>query len=129
MSNPLRPTGNPLLDDALDDGYQLSLTSGNLKRKRPPPEAAPAIISHWVSLGYWAHVDTLTCTACGSVHSNLVGVFLREHALEKPSTVRSTALKLRAFRDLNLTPQLELIPASVDLCAECISAPLTSPQP
>lgn len=121
MNAALRPTGNPLLDDALDDAYQEDLEKRNLKKR----SIAPTLISRWVSLGYWAHIDMSECTACGTVHSNLVGVFLREHDAENPSTIRSTRLDLRRFRDLNIIPSLEVIPASVALCAECITAPLT----
>lgn len=124
MSNPaLRPSGNPLLDDALDDAYQEDLEKGNLRKRRVSP-AVSFTPTQWTSLGYWAHIDELTCEACGSTHSNLVGVFLHEHATGSPSTVRSTRLDLRAFRNLNLKPSLEIIPLKVALCAECVDAPL-----
>ncbi len=124
MSSALRPTGNPLLDDAQDDAYQLDLEKGNLRKRRTTP--LPLSPIQWESLGYWAHIDLMECEACGSVHSNLVGVFLRERAVGNPSTVRSTRIDLRAFRNLNIKPSQEVIPSCVALCAECIDAPLTS---
>lgn len=124
MNSALRPSGNPLLDDALDDAYQEDLERGNLKKRRSTP--LPFSPVQWESLGYWAHIDLMECDACGSTHSNLVGVFLRERAVGNPSTIRSTRLDLRAFRDLNIEPSQEVIPLRVPLCAVCVSAPLTS---
>lgn len=123
MKSPILPTGNPLLDDALDDAYREDLEKGNLgKKKAPEPSLSPS----WKSLGYWAHVDCETCNACGSVSFHLVGVFLREQNLSNTSAVRSTRLNLRAFRNLNIEPQSELIEVTIDLCAECVFVPLTS---
>lgn len=122
MKSPLLPTGNPLLDDAEEERYLADLEAGNLKRKK----AEPLLLSQWESLGYWAHIDQRTCSACGASTSVLVGVFHREKNLAPGSnTIRSTALSLRKFRDLNLKPSLEVIPCTVDLCAQCVDAPLT----
>jgi len=120
MKSPLRPSGNPLLDDAEEDRYQHDLEAGNLKRKK----AEPLLIPQWESQGYWAHIDDLTCKACGSRHQHLVGVFLRERNLGPGGAIRSTALSLKAFRDLNIKPHLETIPHTVDLCADCVDCPL-----
>lgn len=123
MKSPILPTGNPLLDDALDDAYLDDLARGNLgKKKAPEPVLSPS----WESLGYWAHVDCETCKACGNVSLHLVGVFLRERNIGNPSTIRSTRLSLAAFRNLNIEPQSELIEIGVELCAECVFSPLTS---
>lgn len=121
MKSPLRPSGNPLLDDAEEDRYQHDLEKGNLKRKK----AEPLLISQWESLGYWARIDRCKCNACGSTISVLVGVFLRERNLGSGGAIRSTALSLRAFRDLSLVPKLEVLPVSVDLCAFCVDTPTT----
>lgn len=121
MKSPLLPTGNPLLDDAEEDRYQADLEAGNLRRKK----AEPLLLPQWESLGYWAHIDDLTCKACGSRHQLLVGVFLREKNLGPRGAVRSTRLSLKAFRDLNLKPHLQATPLDVDLCAGCVDAPLT----
>ena len=122
MNSALRPSGNPLLDDALDDAYQEDLEKGNL-RKRKLAEA-PFTPRQWVSRGYWAHVDQLECEACGSHHSQLVGIFHREHDAANPSTIRQTSLNLRAFRNLNTLPQAEILTAKVALCPECVFSPL-----
>ncbi len=121
MKSPLRPSGNPLLDDAEEDRYQHDLEAGNLKRKK----AKPLLIPQWESLGYWAHIDDLTCKACGSRHQFLVGIFLRERNLGPGGAIRSTRLSPKAFRDLNLVPKLEVLPVSVDLCAFCVDIPTT----
>ena len=121
MKSPLRPSGNPLLDDAEEDRYQNDLEVGNLRRNR----AEPLLTPQWESQGYWAHIDRRECKACGSTTSVLVGVFLRERNLGPGGAIRSTALSLRAFRDLNLVPNLEILPVPVELCAECVDAPTT----
>lgn len=116
LKSPLRPTGNPLLDDAEEDRYSLDLEAGNLKRRK----LEPLLVPQWESLGYWAHIDQCTCEACGTVTDVLVGVFLRERNLASGNTLRSTRLALKAFRDLQLKPSLEIIPVSVPLCAQCV---------
>ena len=126
MASPLLPTGNPLLDDALDDAYQDDLERRNLRGKKPRPDAIPFTPKEWVSLGYWAHIDQQECEACGSAHSFLVGVFHREHAKDDPSAIRSTRLDLRRFRDLNILPREEIIPVRVPLCGECVFCPQTN---
>lgn len=121
MKSPLLPSGNPLLDDAEEERYLADLEAGNLRRKK----AEPLLLPQWESLGYWAHIDDLTCKACGSRHQLLVGVFLREKNLGPGGAIRSTRLSSRAFRDLNLRPHLEVIPTEIDLCADCIDCPIT----
>ena len=122
MTNPaLRPSGNPLLDDALEDQYLEDLERGNLGRKRRHPEVIPYPVRQWVSLGYWAHIDRQTCRCCGSITPVLVGVFHREYDKTNPSSVRSTRLSPRAFRDLGIIPSQELISVWVEVCAHCIS--------
>lgn len=119
LKSPLRPTGNPLLDDAEEDRYSLDLEAGNLKRRK----LEPLLVSQWESLGYWAHIDQCKCEACGTLTSVLVGVFLRERNLASGNTLRSTRLDLKAFRNLQIKPNLEIIPVSVPLCAECVDLP------
>lgn len=120
----MTPPQNPFLSALLEESTAEAISSGNLPsykkahKLKPPPE--PSLITQWTSLGYFAHIDRTTCSACGSVHSNLVGVFLREHATATPSTIRSTRLSLRAFRDLSLKPSLEIIETPVELCASCV---------
>ena len=121
MKSPLLPSGNPLLDDAEEDRYQNDLEAGNLKKKK----TEPLLVPQWESLGYWAHIDDITCEACGSKQAQLVGVFLRERNLGPGGAVRSTRLSLKAFRDLNLKPQLEIIPSKTPLCAGCIDSSTT----
>lgn len=115
---------NPLLIDLEDERTAEAIEKGNLpaykRAHKLVPKAEPSLITQWTSLGYFAHIDEMTCKACGSKHLNLVGVFLREHATHNPSTVRSTRLSIKAFRDLKIKPSLDVIPVPVDLCALCV---------